>query len=166
MNSLRCSPFFSVLADECQDISTQKEQSICCRWLVNGCPEEHFLTVLYVKSTDAETISATITSFISENNLDCRRVVGQGYNGAATFSGSQTGVQWRIRVHAAHVLFIHCYCHRLQLASIEATESVGAIKMFSMMASQWKLLYYSLRNGSSEACAVCSGLTRAEGRQT
>ena len=32
--------------------------------------EEHFLTVLHVKSTDAETISSALTSFISENNRD------------------------------------------------------------------------------------------------
>lgn len=91
--------------------------------------------VLQVKSTDAETISAALTSFISENNQDYRKLVGQGYDGAATFSGSQTGVQWRIRVHAAHTLYIHCSCHRLQLASIQTAESVGTIKMFGTMAS-------------------------------
>ena len=144
LSSLQSSPFFAILADECQDITTQEELSICCRWLVNGCPEEHFLTVLHVKSTDAETISAALTSFITENDLDYRKLVGQGYDGAATFSGSQTGVERRIRVHAAHALYIHCSCHRLQLASIQAAQSVGMIKqMFGTMASLWKLFYYS-----------------------
>ena len=45
---LQESPYFSILADECQDISTQEELSISGRWLVNGKPEEHFLTVLHV----------------------------------------------------------------------------------------------------------------------
>ncbi len=44
--SLLESPYFSILADECQDISTQQELSICDRWLVNGKLEEHILTVL------------------------------------------------------------------------------------------------------------------------
>ena len=96
------------MADERQDITTQEELSICCRWLVNGCPEEHFLTVLHVKSTDAENITDALTSFISGNNLDYKKVIGQGYDGAATFSGSRTGVQRRMRVHAAHALYIHC----------------------------------------------------------
>ena len=56
MCSLQESPYFSILADECQDIGTQEELSICGRWLVNGKPEEHFLTVLHVYSTDAGTI--------------------------------------------------------------------------------------------------------------
>ena len=47
MDSLASTPYFSVLADECVDISTTEELSICCRWMmVNGKPEEHFLTVL------------------------------------------------------------------------------------------------------------------------
>ena len=45
IESLKSRPYFSVLADECVDISTTEELSICCRWIVNGKPEEHFLTV-------------------------------------------------------------------------------------------------------------------------
>ncbi len=48
LESLKLSPFFSILADECEDISTQEELSICCRWLVNGQPEEHFLSVVHM----------------------------------------------------------------------------------------------------------------------
>ena len=47
VSSLKSSPFFSLLADECQDVSTQEELSICCRWVVNGHSEEHFMTILH-----------------------------------------------------------------------------------------------------------------------
>jgi hypothetical protein len=86
-----------------------------------------------------------LTSFISENNLDYNKPVGQGYDGAATLSGSRTGVQRRmgvqrrIRVHAAHALYIHYSCHSLQLASMQIAKSIRAVKMFSTMASLWKL---------------------------
>ena len=46
--SLKASPYFAILADECEDISTQEELSICCRWLVTGASEEHFLTTLHI----------------------------------------------------------------------------------------------------------------------
>ena len=36
MCSLQESPFFSILADECQDTSAQEELSIRGRWSVNG----------------------------------------------------------------------------------------------------------------------------------
>ena len=93
LQSLKSSPYFSILADESQDISSQEELSICCRWLVDGCPEEHFLTVLHIKATNAETITAAITSFIGNKTLEYSRLVGQGYDGAAAFCSVQTGVQ-------------------------------------------------------------------------
>lgn len=43
MCSLKSSPFFSLLADECLDVNTQEELSICCRWVVDGHSEEHFI---------------------------------------------------------------------------------------------------------------------------
>ena len=64
MCSLQESPHFSTLADECQNISTQEELSICGRRLVNGTPEEHFLRVLHVRSTDAGTIAEALQSFL------------------------------------------------------------------------------------------------------
>ena len=84
LQSLKSSQCFTIMADECQDISSQEELSICFRWLVNGCPEEHYLTTLYAKATDAEAITAEITSYMSEKNLEYKKLVGQGYDGAAT----------------------------------------------------------------------------------
>ena len=144
LESLRSSPFFSIMADECEDISTQEELTICCRWMVNGCPEEHFLTVLHIKSTDAEEITRALTIYIGEKQLEYTKLVGQGYDGASAFSGVHSGVQKRTRVHAAHALYIHCSCHRLQLASMQAAESIPAVKkMFGTMGNLWKLFYYS-----------------------
>ena len=31
-------------------------------------------------------------------------------------------------MHSAHVVYLHCICHRLQLASVQAADSVIAIK--------------------------------------
>ena len=92
MRSLQVSPYFSILADECQDISTQEELSICSRWLVNGKPEEHYLTVLQVRSTDAGTIAEALQSFLQQKQLDLKKMIGQGYDGAATFAGKISGV--------------------------------------------------------------------------
>ena len=62
-------PYFSILAEECQNISTQEELSNCGRWLVNGKPEEHFLTVLHAHSTDAGTSAETFIPSYSRSNL-------------------------------------------------------------------------------------------------
>ena len=138
------SPCFSILADECQDISTQEELSICGRWLVNGKPEEHFLTILHVRSTDASPIAEALQSSLQQKQLDLRKLIAQGYDGAATFAGKISGIHKRIQTASAHEIYIHCSCHRLQLASIHEDASVKEIRMFfGTMTNVWKLFYYS-----------------------
>ena len=58
----------------------------------NGKPEEHFLTVLYVRSTDAGTIAEALQSFLQQKQLDLRKLIGQVYDGADTFAGKIIGV--------------------------------------------------------------------------
>ena len=150
IESLKSSPYFSVLADECVDISTTEELSICCRWIVNRKLEEHFLTVLHLCAQDAVTISDAISSFLESKNLDYRKLIGQGYDGAATFAGECNGVQKRMRTLAAHSFYIHCASHRLQLASMQAANSVPEIKkMFGTMGNLWKFFFNSPKKAES-----------------
>ena len=46
-----------------------EELSICGRWLINEKPEEHFLTVLHVHSTDVGTIAEALQSFLHKLQL-------------------------------------------------------------------------------------------------
>ena len=51
---------------------------------------------------------------------------------------------------ASHSFYIHCACHRLQLASMQAANSVPEIKkMFGTMGNIWKLFFYSLQKAES-----------------
>ena len=50
LQSLKESSHFTILADECEDITTAEELSICGWWVVNGRPEEHFLTILHISA--------------------------------------------------------------------------------------------------------------------
>ena len=131
--SLKSSFFLPILADECVDVTTPEELSLCCRWVVNGRSEEHFMTILHITSLTSESIAAIITSFLESKGLDYRKLIGQGYDGAATFAGKNIGVQKRMRTLSGHALYIHCSCHRLQLASIQAAETIPWIQ--KMMAN-------------------------------
>ena len=52
-----------------------------------------------------------------------------------------------MRTHAAHAMFIHCACHRLQLARVQAAQNVPEIsKIFGMIGYIWKLFYCSSKN--------------------
>ena len=106
-------------------ISIQMRNSRCFAWLVEGKPEEHFVNI------HPRTITDAICSFMNSNNLEYHKLIGQGYDGAATFSGHKSGFQMRKRTRAPHAIYLHCSCYKFQLASVQAAESVTEIKIFS-----------------------------------
>ena len=93
LQSLKQSPYYTLMGDECTDVSSMEELSLCFRWLKDGKPVEHFLEVLHVTRTDAETITSAITTYLQEKQIGIRNMRGMGFDGAATFSGNRTGVQ-------------------------------------------------------------------------
>ena len=45
LKQLHNAPFFSIMADECTEVTTIEELTICCRWVESGVPEEHFIEI-------------------------------------------------------------------------------------------------------------------------
>ena len=61
---------FSLLADECTDITTIEELSVVCRWVENGLPVKHFIEIIPLKKADAQTIYETGWLFEGERSAD------------------------------------------------------------------------------------------------
>ena len=53
-------PFFSIMGDECTDATIIEEQTICCRWVESGVPEEHLINILPLKKANAESIYSAL----------------------------------------------------------------------------------------------------------
>ena len=88
--------------------------------------EVHFLKVLHVHSTDADTIAEALQSQ-QQKQLDLRKLIGQGYDGAASFAGKISGVHSESR---PLLMQSTSTGNRLQLASIQAAASVKEKRMF------------------------------------
>ena len=84
---------FSIMADECTDVTTIEELSISCRWVEGGQPVEHFLEIVPLKATNAKTIYSALIEFMKDKNIKISKLVGMGFDGAATFSGKHNSVQ-------------------------------------------------------------------------
>ena len=82
--------FLSIMADECTDVTTIKELTICCRWVESGVPEEHFIEILPLKRANAESIYSALEEYCREKNIQLGRLIGMGFDGAATLSGDKT----------------------------------------------------------------------------
>lgn len=64
---------------------------------------------------DAETITQTILSSLTNFGLDLSKMVGQAYDGRSTMGGKLNGVRKRIQDQYPQANFYHCSSHRLNL---------------------------------------------------
>ena len=120
--------YFSLLADECTDITTIEELSVVCRWVENGLPVEHFINIIPLKKANAQTIYETLVDCLKVKGMQISKLIGMGFEGAATFSGNHNGVQALLKRNSPHSIFVHCHCHLLQLACVQAANSTSGIK--------------------------------------
>ena len=129
------------MADECTDVTTIEELTIC-RWVESA--EEHFIEILPLKKANAEGIYSTLVEYCREKNIQLGRLIGMGFDGAATFSGDKTGVQRRLKELSPRALFVHCCCHDLQLASGKAANATLGIKhVYTTLMMFCKFFHYS-----------------------
>ena len=133
------------MTDECKDVATIEEMSeFFYRWEQEGSLEEHFLEIVHLKQTNAESIYSTLVECLKEKNHQVSKIVGMGFDGASTFSGKKTGVQTRIKKLVPHAWFAHCHCHLLQLACMQAANSTNGIThVYVTLTALWKFFHYS-----------------------
>ena len=77
---------------------------------------EEFIGLHALPSTDAGTIFNVLKDILLRCNLDINKLRGQCYDGAASMSGSKSGVATRFKEENEKCLFTHCYGHVLNLA--------------------------------------------------
>ena len=124
-------PFFSIMADECTDVTTIEELTICCRW-VEMVYQKNTSLKFCLKKANAESIYSTLVEYCREKNIQLGRLIGMVFDGAATFSGDKTGVQRRLKELSPHALFVHCHCHVFQLANVQAANATPGSSMSTL----------------------------------
>nr|XP_023025624.1 zinc finger MYM-type protein 1-like [Leptinotarsa decemlineata] len=90
--------FFSVLADESTDVSTQAQVSLSVRYVSHNTKDgykinEKFLQFVPLESTTGEVLGETLLKGLEECNLEIKDLRGQGYDGASAMSGKVKGAQ-------------------------------------------------------------------------
>ena len=92
LNEVRSAGWFSVMADECTDVATQEQMSICVQFVESKHPQvrEEFVGFVQLENTGAASITAAILQFLKDCNLNIVR--GQRYDGASVMAGKVSGV--------------------------------------------------------------------------
>ena len=106
--------------------------------------------VVHLKKADTDSIYSALVECLKDKELEVSRIIGMGFDGASTFSGKKSGVQTRIKKIAPHALFVHCRCHLLQLACVQAVNSTNGIKhIYITLTAFWKFFHYSSNRAES-----------------
>ena len=126
------------MADEATDISSEEELSVYARWLENNKPVEH------AKDITAKGIASDLCTFLESKCTNLENMHGLGFDGASTMSGHRTGVQTRLRLHSPSAICIHCRCHQLHLAALNAASAHIQVKrVLGTLLTVWKAFHYS-----------------------
>jgi len=121
--------FWSDKLDEASDVSMVEQVRICARYVRIKGEElevcEEFLGFCSVPSTDAETITSTIVSFMKDCGLNMSRLVGKGFDGASNMSGHISGVSARLQqLYPKAKYFTYCHNHALNLVIVASCKNV------------------------------------------
>ena len=144
VNRVRNALLFSLMAYECVNVANIEELSVYCRWVEKGVPVEHFMKILLLKKTNAQSIYSALLDWLKRKDLQCSKLIGMGFEGAATFVGKKSGVQARLKKHAPHSVVVHCHCHKLQLACVQsANRTEGIEHVYTTLTILWKNFHYS-----------------------
>ncbi|XP_071044412.1 zinc finger MYM-type protein 1-like [Parasteatoda tepidariorum] len=126
--------------DTAQDISKVDQLSIVVRYAVitrseNGQPidievKEVFLGFYAaIKHGSVDLVNQVTTLFI-DKNIDLKKFMGQGYDGASVMSGVYNGVQKHIKDIQPNTEYVHCATHNLNLVIKDAVSSCVEIQIF------------------------------------
>lgn len=151
ISDMQKSPSYSVMVDEVSDNRTIKHLAICARYInPAGEIQNSFVTDVELQNATAETLTRTITSELTNHQLNLQDMTGFASDGAAVFLGKKTGVATRLKDINPSLITIHCRDHRLALATRDSFNSVPVMKKVDdTLEKLYKYYKYSCNHSAS-----------------
>lgn len=113
----------SIIADETSDVGHHEQMSLVVRYFDSKLnqPVEHFLCWQRLTSVDAQSIFGSINNvLINKLGLSWSFVIAVCFDGAATMSGCNNGVQAKCKEKNNALMYVHCYAHCLNLVLVDS----------------------------------------------
>ena len=109
--------YFSIMADECADISNKEQFTICLRWIGRDLEDhEDFIGLYQVDSITAYSLTFHIKDTLLHLNVQLSQRRGHCYDGTTNMNGIRSGVSTQITKAEKQTVYTHCYAHVLNLA--------------------------------------------------
>jgi len=128
---------FCLKCDETRDASNIEDMSVVLRYVSNGKPIEHLLSMVQLTAVDAKSITKAIIDELQVHGIDPRSIVSQCFDGASVMSGCRGGVQKLLQDQTRRTIpYVHCYNHRLHLVVVHSMEWEAKAKRFFGLCEQ------------------------------
>ena len=125
--------YYSLIADECRDVSRTEQLSICLRFVsrTDNHIKERFVGFTDVHELDAASLAGETMRQLGQLGLNPSKCVSQCYDGASVMSGHLTGVQAIAQCTLGHgCLYVHCCAHRLNLVLVDTARGNNDVNNF------------------------------------
>ena len=110
---------------------------LCLRFVCQGQPVEHLLSIIKLQAVDAKSITADILTELKQRSVDPSRILSQCYDGTSVMSGCMGGVQKLMSDELKrNIPYVHCYNHRLHLVVVHTMHRVVQAKLFISICEQ------------------------------
>jgi hypothetical protein len=127
---------FSLLVDECRDVSDKEQMAVVLRYVDKcGLVQEKFVGVVHVEETIASHLKSCIDFLFSELGSSLKKVRGQGYDGASNMSCEFNGLQAKIMSQNKLAYYMHCFAHKLNLVVVAIAKNIFDVGDFFDMIS-------------------------------
>ncbi|XVF87322.1 hypothetical protein PTKIN_Ptkin18bG0111000 [Pterospermum kingtungense] len=110
----------------CLDNAPKNSRFVDC----HGIIREHFFDVIGVHDTTTLTLKENITSILTRYDLQIENMRGQRYDGASNMCDAWNGLQALFLNECPSAYYVHCFAHRLQLASVASSKDVHDVWLF------------------------------------
>ena len=144
INEVKEAKFFSVLADEVSDVSSQ-EQMLMVLWYVDkaGHIREAFIGFVECdQGTSGQAVCNGIKKTLRNFGLDLNNCRGQGYEGAGNMAGIYIGVAKLFQNEYPQASYVHCKAHRLNFCVCKAGKVSVVRNMMGTVQAALDFFYF------------------------
>ncbi|KAL8572378.1 hypothetical protein ACOMHN_023147 [Nucella lapillus] len=152
--------YISIMIDGATDSSVTENEAVYVRYVEDGVPVNHLVSLTEVSYAHAdgvlECINSSMVKFGLENWKD--KLVGFCADGATVNLGQSNGVVAKLREDNPKLIDIHCMAHRLELAVLGVLKKVKMVETVNdTLHLIWKTYHFSPKS-KRELQTVCEEL--------
>jgi len=112
--------WFSIMIDECTDVSIEQSLIIYVRFVHKGKVFMHYLCLVETEGASAKELYTCLIKTLEKLNIDVSKCSSLATDGPSVMRGIRAGVAALLKMCNPHLLSVHCVSHRLALASSQA----------------------------------------------